>query len=138
VTLKGPRGNVFAVPVSERVRNLAQVKPGDMLEVSYYEAVAVDAKKSTGAPSMTEATVTGRAAPGERPAGSSLRKVHLVTNVLGVNPENQSVLVRGPLGHVAEVKIRDAKVFSDLKAGGQIDLTYVEGLALEVQPKKTK
>ena len=34
------------------------------------------------------------------------------------------MLVRGPLGHVTEVKIRDPKVVAGLKTGGQIDLTY--------------
>lgn len=67
------------------------------------------------------------------PAGVVLRKVRVVTNVLGVNLESQRVLVRGPLGHLTEVKIRDPKVVSSLKSGGQIDLTYVEGVAVAVK-----
>src|SRR5262245_10434647 len=41
VTLKGPRGNVFAIAVSDRVKNLPQVKVGDTLELDYYESVAI-------------------------------------------------------------------------------------------------
>jgi len=133
VTLKGPRGNVFSVPVSERVQNLPQVKAGDVVEVVHYEAVAVEVKRTEAAPALTETTMADRAQPGERPAGVALRKVRVVTNVLGVNTDNQTVLVRGPLGHLAEVKVRDPKLISDLQAGGQIDLTYVEGLAIEVR-----
>jgi hypothetical protein len=133
VTLKGPRGNMFAVLVGPAVKNLAQIKAGDTLEMDYYESVAVEVKKTAGAPSLTETDVAAKAAPGEKPGALVLRRVRIVTNVLGVNTESQSVLVRGPLGHVTEVKIRDSVVVADLKAGGQIDLTYVEGMAVAVK-----
>src|SRR5262245_18302652 len=50
VVLRGPRGNTFAVLVGPEVKNLAQVKAGDTLEVDYYESVAIDVKKTEGAP----------------------------------------------------------------------------------------
>ena len=40
VTLRGPRGNVFAVLVGPEVKNLPQVKVGDVLEIDHYESVA--------------------------------------------------------------------------------------------------
>ena len=131
VVLRGPHGNTFGVVVGPEVKNLAQVKAGDTLEVDYYESVAIQVKKTEGAPALTE---TGLAAKGgDKPGALALRKVRVVTNVLGVNTDSQSVLVRGPLGHVTEVKIRDPKVVSALKTGGQIDLTYVEGIAVAVK-----
>jgi len=134
VTLKGPRGNVFAVLVGPEVKNLPQVKAGDTLEIEHYESVAIDVKKTEGVPSLTDTGMVVKAKPGEMPAGVALRKVRVVTNVLGINTVNQSVLVRGPLGHLTEVKIRDPKVVAGLKSGGQIDLTYVEGVAIAVKP----
>ena len=61
VVLRGPRGNTFAVLVGPAVKNLAQVKAGDTLEVDYYESVAIEVKKTEGAPALTE---TGLAAKG--------------------------------------------------------------------------
>jgi hypothetical protein len=136
VTLKGPRGNLFAVPVSERVKNLPQVKPGDSVELAYFQAVAVDVRKSDGKPKLIETVAAAKAKEGEMPAGVAMRKVQLVTNVLGVNTESQSILVSGPLGHLVEVKVRDPNVLKGLTSGGEIDLTYIEGLALEVRPGK--
>jgi hypothetical protein len=138
VTLKGPRGNVFAVLVGPEVKNLQQVKAGDVLEIDHYESVAIDVKKTEGVPSLTETGMVVKAKAGEMPAGVALRKVRVVTNVLGINTVNQSVLVRGPLGHLTEVKIRDPKVVSSLKSGGQIDLTYVEGVAIAVRAGGSK
>jgi len=133
VTLKGPRGNVFSVPVSERVKNLPQVKAGDLVQIAYFEAVAVDAKKTDAPLAGSETYEEDSAPPGEKPAGVVLRKVHAITEVLDVNSESQSVRVRGPRGNIAEVKVRDPKVVSSLKAGDKIDLTYIEGVAIEVR-----
>ena len=133
VTLKGPRGNVLTLPVSERVKNLPQVNPGDIVQVAYFEAVAVDAKKTDAPLAASETVEEDSAAPGEKPAGVVVRKVHAIAEVLDVNNESQSIRVRGPRGNVAEVKVRDPKVVSSLKAGDKIDLTYVEGVAIEVR-----
>jgi len=95
VTLKGPRGNVFAVPVGERVKNLPQVKAGDVVHIAYFEAVAVDAKKTDAALAGSETYEEDSAPPGEKPAGVVLRKVHAITEVLDVNSESQSLRVRG-------------------------------------------
>lgn len=100
VTLKGPRGNTFAVLVGPEVKNLPQVKAGDTLEIDHFESVAIDVKKTEGVPSLTETGIVAKAKAGELPAGVALRKVRVVTNVLGINTVNQSVLVRGPLGHL--------------------------------------
>ena len=138
VTLKAENGNSQTVTVSKEARNLDQVKVGDIVTITYYEAVAIDAKRTDAPPSVTETTEGARAEKGAKPGGVVLRRIHVVTSVLGNNPETQTVAVRGPLGHITQVKIRDPKVFAELKGGGQIDLTYVEGLAIDVKaaPKK--
>ncbi len=136
--LKGARGNLMAIRVDEQVRNLSQLKPGDVVSIDYYQAVAIDAKKASGTPGVTERTTVTRARSGEKPGGVALRKVHVITEVMGVNTDTQTILVRGPLGHLTEVKVNNPELFSELQAGGRVDLTYVEGLAIAVRegPKK--
>lgn len=41
VTIKGPKGNEFPVQVGEQVKNLPQVKVGDLVDITYTEALAV-------------------------------------------------------------------------------------------------
>jgi hypothetical protein len=82
--------------------------------------------------------MVAKAAKGSMPAGVALRKVRIVTTIMGINAETQRVLLRGPLGHLTEVKIRDPKLLATLQAGGQVDITYIEGLALSVQPGAAK
>ena len=135
VTIKGPLGGVHSIAVGPNVQSLPQLKVGDLVEIDHYESIAVAVKKSEGKPSLTIADV---AVKGDVPGGIVLRRVSLVTNVLGINTETQSILVRGPLGHLTQVKVKDPKVVSELKSGGQVDLTYVEGLAIAVSPAKGK
>jgi hypothetical protein len=54
VKLKGARGNVFDIQVSEEARNLAQVKVGDTVDLEYYEALAVAAKRTSGPTSLAD------------------------------------------------------------------------------------
>jgi len=138
VTLKGENGNMYSVPCGKEVRNFDKLKVGDTVDIDYFEAVAVEAKKAEGVPSVTEVITGDRAEKGAQPGAVVLRKVHIVTEVLGNNPETQTVAVRGPRGNIVQVKIRDPKVFESLKGGGQIDLTYAEGLAVAVKPGKKK
>jgi hypothetical protein len=138
VTFKGPRGNVFAVPVDARVKNLPQVKVGDSLEVDYFETTAIALKSGEGMPARTESTAIMKAAPGDKPGVVGLRKVTTVATVLGVNQQNQSFLVRGPLGHLVEVKSRDAQALAGLTGGGLVEVTYVEGAVIAVRPNASK
>ncbi|HKO88642.1 MAG TPA: hypothetical protein VJU83_09010 [Burkholderiales bacterium] len=132
VTLKGASGNVYSLTVGEEVRNLPQIKVGDRVDIDHYEAVAIDVKKTDAEPSLTVTTDMARAKKGAAPRGVVLRKIHIVTDVVGVNKDNQSILIRGPLGHLTQVKVRDPKLITDLQAGGQVDLTYIEGMAVAV------
>jgi len=138
VTLKGEGGNLFTVTAGKEVRNFDKLKVGDKVTIDYFEAIAIEATKTDAAPSATEVIEGDRAKKGAQPGAVVVRKVHIVTTVLGNNPDTQTVLVRGPLGHLTEVKIRDPKVFESLKGGGNIDLTYAEGVAINVTPGSKK
>ena len=46
VTLKGPRGRVVTLPVSEKAKNFDKVKVGDMVVVRYLEALSLELKKN--------------------------------------------------------------------------------------------
>jgi hypothetical protein len=65
VTVKGPKGRTAELAVSEEVKNLDQVKVGDMLKLKYYEALSLQLDKAPGAKpgvTVTEEMVQPRAA----------------------------------------------------------------------------
>jgi propanediol utilization protein len=138
VTLKGPEGNVFDVKVGDEVRNLPQVKVGDMVVAKYFEAVAIEVKKGgLGIRSAESQTAVSRAQPGERPAGGVATTTTIVANVLKVDSAKQVVTLEGPSGKSVKVKVKDPAVFKEIKAGEQVEMTITEALAIAVEaPRK--
>jgi len=138
VTLKGPEGEVFDLKVSDEVRNLPQVKPGDTLVTKYYESVAIEVRKGgLGIRSAESQTAVSRARPGERPAGAVATTTTVVANVLKVDNAKQIVTVEGPSGKSVKVKVKDPGVLQQIKAGEQVEMTITEALAIAVEaPKK--
>jgi Cu/Ag efflux protein CusF len=138
VTLKGPEGNVFDVKVGPEARNLAQVKPGDIVVAKYFEAVAVEVKKGgVGIRGKETETAVSRAPLGEKPAGAVATTTTITANVTKVDPKKQVVTLEGPSGRSVNVKVKDPAVFSQIKAGEQVEMVITEAIAIAVEaPKK--
>jgi Cu/Ag efflux protein CusF len=138
VTLKGPEGNVFDVKVGPEARNLPQVKPGDIVVAKYFEAVAVEVKKGgVGIRGKETETAVSRAPLGEKPAGAVATTTTITANVTKVDAKKQVVTLEGPSGRSVNVKVKDPAVFSQIKAGEQVEMVITEAIAIAVEaPKK--
>lgn len=129
------RDEVVTMRVSDEVRNLAQVNRGDQVIIEYFEAVAIDLKKGGGLePAVTTAMATTRAKPGERPAGAGGEQVTIVATIVGIDPDEPSVLLRGPKGRVVDVVVRHPERLEGVDIGDQVVVTYTEAIAITVKP----
>src|SRR5438309_3625638 len=102
VTLKGPQGKEFEVEAGPEVKNFAQLKVGDQVDVQYKEALLLQLKKGGGAPVAMSAqggVVTAKkcAAPGAAVG----RQVSVVGDVIDLDPATRMVTVRCPQRTVA-------------------------------------
>lgn len=136
VTLKGPEGNEFAVLADESVKNFPQIKVGDKLVVEYFQAVALDFQKGDGIREMVTFDDSAKAKAGAKPGAAAMRKVTIVSNIWAVNPAKGTVLVRGPYGHFAEVKMKDPAMLGGVKVGDQMKVTYTDAVAIGFTPAK--
>jgi len=133
VTLTGPAGNTFSVVVDESVKNLPQVKVGDQLVVRYFEALVIDFQKGDGIRSATVWEDAAKAKPGAKPGMAAAGRVTMVTNIWAIDPAKGTVIVRGPLGHFAEVKLKDKAMLTGVKVGDQMKITYTEAVAIGIE-----
>ncbi len=133
VTLTGPAGNTFSVVVSDEVKNLPQVKVGDQLVVSYFEAVVLDFQKGDGIRMATVWDDAAKAKPGAKPGVAAAGKVTLVTNIWAIDAAKGTVLVRGPYGHFTEVKLKDKALLTGVKVGDQMKISYSEAIAIRIE-----
>jgi hypothetical protein len=139
VTVKGPMGRVVALRVDDKVKNLAQVKAGDEIVLKYLEAVSVALVKGGPGRSETQTTTGPVTAPaGAKPGAAIAQTTKIVARVESVDPKTQTVLLQGPNGRYAEVKVRDAAVFNDIKAGDDVAATFTEAVVVEVVAPKAR
>ena len=136
VTLKGPQGKEVTLTAGPDVRNFAQVKVGDRVDVEYVQALTLELKKgSTAIVERTEQVASDRAKPGERPGGAVGRQVTVMAEVMDVDPATQVVTLRGPQRTV-DLKVADKAQFDRVARGDRVEATYTEALAIAVEPAK--
>jgi hypothetical protein len=138
VTVVGPKGKEVTVEAGEEVKNFDQLKAGDAVTIKYVEALALELKKGGGQEvKRTETGGTAKAEPGEKPGAAIGRKVTVVGDVIATDPKTQKITVKGP-DSTQEVKVNDPEQFKLIAKGDQIQLTYAEAAAVNIQPAKPK
>ena len=136
VTLKGPQGREVVVTAGPEVRNFAQMKVGDKVDVEYAEALTLELKKGGSMPvAKTETAGAARAKPGEQPAGMVGRQVTVVADVVAVDKDKQMVTLKGPKQTV-DLKVRDPKQLALIAKGDQVEAVYTQAVAVVVSPAK--
>jgi len=136
VTLKGPEGREVSVVAGPEVKNFAQLKVGDSVDLQYVEALVVELKKGGGQPvARTDQERAAAAKAGDSPGAAAGRQVKIVGDVVDVDAAKQSVTVRGPQRTV-DIKVRDPEQFKRIAKGDQLEATYTEAVAIAVTPKK--
>jgi len=134
-TLKGPEGNEFAVMVDPSVKNLDNVRAGDMVEATYIQAVALDFQKGDGIRMAMITDTSGTAKAGKMPGAAAMTRVTVVSNIWALNQAKGTVLVRGPYGHLTEVKLKDPALLTGVKVGDQMKVTFTQAVATSVVKK---
>ena len=138
VTLKGPQGNEVVVTAGQEVKNFANVKVGDQVDVQYVEALTLELKKGGGmVVARTEKSGAAGAKPGETPAGAAGRQVTIVADVIGLDAAKQVVTLKGPKRTV-DLKVADPEQFKRIAKGDQVEATFTQALAIAVEPAAKK
>jgi hypothetical protein len=73
---------------------------------------------------------------GKTPAGTAATQRTITVTVTAMDPKTSAVTVKGPNGYVYSRKVNDKKVYSALKVGDQLDMTWTEALLISVDPPK--
>ncbi len=136
-TLKTDTGEEIPLQASTAVRNLPQVKVGDRVTVSYYEAIGADMRKPGDS---TEATVdlgAGRTEAGQRPGGVVATVQTLPVTIVSVDTNSNTVKFYGSDKQVRSITVKrpEAKAYiAKLKPNDEVIITYSEAVAIEVKP----
>jgi len=136
VTLRDGAGTQI-IHAGPEVRNLQQVKVGDLVVVRYKGAIAAEVvKPGTGMRGVEATSAAARAAPGERPFAGAAGQVRMTVKVWDVDPYQHWVEVTGPRGYNRRMNVvdPDAQAFlHGLKRGDEVAVTLTEAIAISVE-----
>ena len=134
VTLLGSDGKKQTIHVGNEVKNLPQVKKGDMVTVAYRRAIVAKLKKKGSAkPNASAGEELYTAQPGEMPAAVGASVVHIVATITDIDKAKQEVTLKGPKGNSAVVAVKDPTVLDRVKKGDLVEIDYTEAIAVAVE-----
>ncbi len=137
VTIKTSDGQEHSFIAGDQVKNLAQVKTGDIITAVYTEELAYQVK-SHGTTGVQGASAVGSAKPGDMPAGVVAKQVTVTVQITAIDPVAPTVTFKGPQGNTKTIKVKDPKKLVGVKVGDMVDITYTESLAVKVEKAPLK
>ena len=136
ITLKGEKGNEVVLTAGPEVKNFDRLKVGDQVTAQYAEALTIELKKGgKQVVGYTESAAAAGAKPGERPAGAAGRKVTIIADVIAVDAAKSTITAKGAQRTV-ELPVRDPAQLKLIAKGDQLEITYVQAIAIAVDPVK--
>jgi hypothetical protein len=126
-------GRELGFIASEDVKNLAQVKPGDVLTATYSEALVYEVKKGGAAVAPAVAVAGGSAKPGAKPAAGVAQQATVTVLITAIDPSVPSVAFKGPKGNTKTIKVKHPEKLEGVSVGDTVEITYTEALAVKVE-----
>ncbi|MFA6412136.1 MAG: hypothetical protein WCW53_05510 [Syntrophales bacterium] len=130
-------GKSKTITCGPEVRNFDQIKVGDLLKVTFVEALAVYLQKA-GAPAGGEEVKTVTLAPkGSKPGVLVTDTIVLKAKIDAVDAKKGTVTITTPAGETKTMKVdKKVKGLKALKKGDDIVVRYTEALAIVVEAPK--
>ena len=140
VTLQMPDGSTTTVHAGPEVRNLAQVKAGDQVTITYIGQLSYQViRKGSGAtPGVAIAQDAVRAEPGERPGAAGARVVTVTTTIKAIDKQAGTVTLAGlDGGEDVVVQARNPDNLNRVAVGDAVEITMTEAVGIDVSaPQK--
>ncbi|WP_137807874.1 hypothetical protein [Pseudomonas sp. G(2018)] len=136
VVLEGPEGRQVHVQLTEKAKNLDNLKVGDQVDVEVTRAVAayLDTDVDKGLPGTIERTGEVRAAPGSaNPGGEAYRQVQVQLKITHIDLKKNQVTLENPAGQSKTLDIERPEVqakLKDLKVGQSVNVVYTDILTV--------
>ena len=137
VLLKTDDGHEYTFVASDEVKNLAQLKKGDVVTTTYKQSLVYEVKKG-GTASLDTTTAKLAARPGEMPAGIVQERSTLTVKITAIDPKAPSVTFVGPHGDTRTIMVQDPKKLQGVSVGDTVELVYTEAVMITAEraPKK--
>src|ERR1700689_1685883 len=133
VTLLLNDGKKKTYKVDNRVQNLAQVKVGDHLEMSFTEEIAIVVGKSNETPGAASSEQVSVAPNGDKPGVVMVETSAMSAQIVAVDAPNHRVTLLDPDGKKKTIKVSTKVTNLDsLKAGETVDMLMTDSTVIDI------
>ena len=139
VVLEGPEGRQVHVQLSDKAKDLGNLKAGDRVQVDVIHSVAayLDTDVDKGLPGSTERTGEIRATKDNpNPGGEAYRQVQVQLKITKIDLAKNQVTLENPAGQSKTLDVERPEVqknLKDLKVGQSVVVTYTDVLKVTTQ-----
>lgn len=132
VTLLLDDGKKKTFKVDDRVQNLAQVKVGDHLEMSFTEEILIVVGKSNQSPGAAAGEQVS-VAPNGKPGVMMVDTSAVSAQILAVDAPNHRVTLLDPDGKKTTIKVsKKVTNLDELKVGDIVDMMMTDSTVIEI------
>jgi len=132
--LIGPEGNIVEIDVSEDAKNFDQLEIGELVNITYYESVALYLGYPGELPSEQTGDMIVRNPEGESPGGYAVETVDISAEVKVIDKKYRLITLKGPQGNFKSVYVDDSSDALDtFKVGDVIHARYTKAMAVSVE-----
>ena len=133
VVLKGPDGREVHFQLTDKAKNLGNLKAGDQVDIKVARSVAayLDTDVDKGLPGTTEGVGEARNAPGSAPGGEAYRQVQVQLQITAIDVKKNQVTFENPKGESKTITVEKPEIqakLKDLKVGQSVYVTYTDFL----------
>jgi Cu/Ag efflux protein CusF len=133
VTLLLDDGKKKTYKVDSRVQNLAQVKVGDHLAMSFTEEIAIVVGKSNETPGAASSEQVSVAPNGDKPGVVMVETSAVSAQIVAVDAPNHRVTLLDPDGKKKTIKVsKKVTNLDDLKVGDTVDMLMTDSTVIEI------
>ncbi|MFJ2485644.1 hypothetical protein [Pseudomonas sp. NPDC087639] len=139
VVLEGAEGRQVHVQLSDKAKNLANLKVGDLVKVEVQRSVAayLDTDVDKGLPGTVERSGEVRNAPGsDNPGGEAYRQIQVQLEITKIDLKKNQVTLKNPAGQSKTLDVKSPEnqaKLKDLKVGQSVFVTYTDILKVTSQ-----
>ncbi len=133
VTLLLDDGKKKTYKVDPRVQNLAQVKVGDHLQMSFTEEILIVVGDSNQAPNSSAGSEVAVAPQGAKPGMVMVSTSAMSAQILAVDAANHKVTLLDPDGKKKTIKVsKKVTTLDQLKVGETVNMVMTDSMVVDI------
>lgn len=137
VVLVGSDGKEATIVAGEEVRNLPQLRPGDVVVAQYQETLIAEVRKPTDEEKANPLEMLDgveRAALGDLPGAAGVQALRFVGTIAAIDKSTHMISFRNLNGKTLTVEAQNPENLAKVEVGDPVVLIFAEAIAIGVEP----